>query len=103
MRVTFSDQAVIDLERAFAWYLQTGDLMLATRFRDAVDHALAHLVRNPGMGSARYSRVGSQDVLPFWVLRRFPYSVFYLAETERLHVVRVLHQAGDIPQHLQQP
>lgn len=101
-RVVFSDQAIIDLERAFAWYLETGNLAVATRFRDAVGEALAHIARNPGTGSTRYSRVDSQEILRFWVLRRFPYSVFYLARAERVNVVRVLHQASDIPQHLQQ-
>lgn len=78
-------------------------MTVAERFRDAVGAALAHIARNPAAGSTRYGRADAQGILRFWTLHRFPYAVFYLAAAEQIDVVRVLHQASDIPQHLQRP
>jgi len=36
-----------------------------------------------------------------WRLRRFPYLVFYLTHPTHVDVVRVLHEARDIPAVLQ--
>lgn len=98
--VVLSRQAVADLEDAFAHYFEAVDLTLAERFRNDVDAALKHISLHPGTGSTRYAHSGIHQALRFWTLNRFPFAVFYLADPQRIHVVRVLHQASDIPQHL---
>lgn len=97
-------QAAADLEQAFEYYFDAPDLALAERFRDAVDEALAHIRRHPGTGSARYAQGDTAaSALRFWSLNHFPYAVFYLTHPARIDIVRVLHQASDIPQHLLSP
>lgn len=98
--VVLTRQASADLEQAFAHYFDAVDLALAERFRDAADAALAHIARHPGTGSPRYARGGELAGLRFWTLNDFPFAVFYLAGPQRIDVLRVLHQASDIPHHL---
>ena len=98
--VVLTRQAVADLEDAFAHYLEAVNLTLAERFRDDVEVALRHISLHPGTGSTRYARSGSHETLRFWTLNHFPFALFYLAGPQRIDVVRVLHQASDIPQHL---
>ena len=93
-------QASDDLEHAFAYLFDVADLALAARFRDAVNTALAHIARHPETGSTRYAHNSRPTGLRFWTLNHFPYAVFYLPGPQRIDVVRVLHQASDIPQHL---
>lgn len=99
--IIFTNQAVSDLEDAFAYYFDAANLALAERFRDAVAEAVRHIEHHPGTGSSRYNFASAEIPLRFWTLNHFPYAVFYFAYPERTDIVRVLHQASDIPQHLQ--
>ena len=104
-RLVLFTQAADDLEQAFAYYFDVANLQLAERFRDAVGDALTHIERHPSTGSTRHPVSDAQPPLRFWTLNKFPYAVFYFAHLQHLdphiHIVRVLHQASDIPQHLQ--
>ena len=104
-RLVLFTQAADDLEQAFAYYFDVANLQLAERFRDAVGDALTHIERHPSTGSTRHSVSDAQPPLRFWTPNKFPYAVFYFAHLQHLdphiHIVRVLHQASDIPQHLQ--
>lgn len=104
-RLVLFTQAADDLEQAFAYYFDAANLQLAERFRDAVGDALTHIERHPSTGSTRHPVSDAQPPLRFWTLNKFPYAVFYFAHLQHLdphiHIVRVLHQASDIPQHLQ--
>ena len=95
-----SAQAQSDLEQAFAYYFDVSNLALAERFRDAANAALQHIAQHPGTGSLRYAQASDTPGLRFWTLTHFPYAVFYLAGPQHIDVVRVLHQASDISQHL---
>lgn len=95
-----SAQAQDDLEQAFAYYFDVSNLALTERFRDAADAALQHIAQHPGTGSLRYAHTREMPGLRFWTLNHFPYAVFYLARPQHIHVVRVLHQASDLSQHL---
>jgi toxin ParE1/3/4 len=100
-RIVLFTQATNDLERAFAYYFDVANLQVAERFQEAVVQALDHIQRHPATGSMRYALADVKPPLRFWPLNHFPYAVFYLARSEHIDVVRVLHQSADIPQHLQ--
>lgn len=93
--------AEADVDHAFEYYRLQGGRVLAERFVDAYDAALAHIAQHPGTGSPRHAHALRVQNLRFWTLTRFPFSVFYVEHADRIDVLRVLHQASDIPQHLQ--
>ncbi|MES2937692.1 MAG: type II toxin-antitoxin system RelE/ParE family toxin [Pseudomonadota bacterium] len=89
-----------DIEQAAVWYAETAGLELAERFLREVDAAFEHIGAHPGTGSPRYGQLRPGTELRFWTLRRFPYAVFYVERQDDIQVIRVLHQASDIPAHL---
>ncbi len=106
-----------DLIDRFDYYLEAGGLGLADEFEQRADGALTHIRRFPATGSLRYddlsivialSPSGShrrdrqlRPKLRSWALNQFPPTVFYLEHADHIQVVRLLHQASDIPAHLQ--
>ena len=104
-RLVLFARAADDLEQAFDYYFDAANLQLAERFRDAVGEALAHIERHPSTGSTRHSVSDATPPLRFWTLHKFPYAVFYFAHLQHAdphtNIVRVLHLASDIAQHLQ--
>lgn len=70
-------------------------------FALAIDAEFSHLRRNAVTGSPRYGLQLDIPGLRSWPMRRFPYVVFYRDLENRVVVLRVLHQASDIPKHLQ--
>ena len=104
-RLVLFAQAADDLEQALDYFFDVANLQLAERFRDAVGDAVAHIERHPSTGSTRHSVSDAQPPLRFWTINNFPYAVFYFAHLQHpdphINIVRVLHQASDIPQHLQ--
>ena len=104
-RLVLFARAADDLEQAFDYYFDAANLQLAERFRDAVGEALAHIERHPSTGSTRHSVSDATPPLRFWTLNKFPYAVFYFAHLQHAdphtNIVRVLHLASDIAQHLQ--
>lgn len=93
-------QASQDIEDIVDYYLQAADPDTAERFLVELDLALQHILRQPGTGSRRYASLLDGPDLRFWTLSRFPYSVFYLERGKVIDILRVLHQATDIPRHL---
>ena len=73
---------------------------LAERFLNAYDPALAHIAQHPGTGSPRHAGATRIKGLRFWTLTHFPFAVFYVEHADRIDVLRVLHQASDLPHHL---
>jgi len=95
-----TSSAEADIDHAIDFYLSEASLEVAERFLAAYDKALLHISRFPDTGSRRYASAGKPDELRFWTLDRFPYAVFYVERNSLIEVVRVLHQASDIPSHL---
>ncbi len=89
-----------DIERAIAYYIDQASFDLAERLLQELDDALTHLAHFPSTGSLRYAKRSNAKGLRFWLLDRFPFSVFYIEHADRVQIIRVLHQASDIPQHL---
>jgi plasmid stabilization system protein ParE len=82
LRVVFRRAAQREFEEAAVWYEERRP-GLATQFRSEVDQAKA--AENPLRFAPRYREIRCVRV------RRFPYFVFFLAETERLVVLSVFH------------
>lgn len=74
---------------------------LADELYDEVANALTKLARNPGTGSPRYAHVLPGGALRMWILRKFPYVLFYLEHDTHLEVIRFLHSHRDMPAALQ--
>ena len=94
-------RAEADIDATIDWYLKEATADVASRFLSVYDHALEHIAQFPGTGSTRYAEPGDKQNLRFWLLDPFPYGVFYVERKDFIEVVRVLHQASDIPAHLE--
>jgi toxin ParE1/3/4 len=99
-RIDRSAQAGHDITQALNHYIDQDVAQLPERFLAELDAAFRHIAQHPGTGSPRYAGQRTAKGLRCWLLRRFPYAVFYLVSDERISVIRVLHQASNIPKHL---
>lgn len=95
-----SAAAEADLLNAHAYYLEAAGDKVADDFMQQTETALLHLQSFPGTGSNRYAQMSPHAHLRFWTLKRFPYALFYIERATVIDIVRVLHQASDIPLHL---
>jgi toxin ParE1/3/4 len=92
-------RAEADVDQAISYYLAEASFDVAVRFVAAYEDAITHIRRFPGTGSPRYADLCNNAELRFWTLDRFPYAVFYIERDSFIDIVRVLHQASDIPAH----
>jgi toxin ParE1/3/4 len=98
------DLALGDVNQALDYYDEIAS-DLADDFQSQMNSAIAHIQTHPGTGSPKYANTwamrGSSDVLRYWLMNRFPYALFYIEHSKYIEIIRVLHQASDIPKHLQ--
>jgi plasmid stabilization system protein ParE len=84
LKVEYLEDAIAEAEAAASWYAERS-ATAASGFADEIDAAVAAIVRLPTAwpafehGTRRY------------LLRRFPYSVVYRVERDRILVVAVAH------------
>lgn len=102
-RLVFRGSARADVLAAIDWYMDEGGEALAERFVVALNAAYIHVARHPATGSSRWADALGLGNLRHGSLKQFPYLVFYTEDTERIHIVRVLHGARDIPASLAEP
>ena len=95
--------ATQDLRDAATRYAAEADAATARRFIDAVEQAFTIIATQPGIGSPRYAVDLDWPGLRTHTVRRFPYLIFYVEQTDHLDVLRVLHAHRDIPTSLQDP
>jgi toxin ParE1/3/4 len=88
--------ATADIDHAAA-YLFEENPAAATSFLESLKVAFDGMRAQPGAGSPRYGHLLPGVTLRMWPLGRFPYLVFYLEHEGWLEVLRVLHQARDLP------
>lgn len=93
-------RASLDIDDATAHYLEHAPPGVADRFVLAFERALVHIAEQPGTGSLRHAQAARIEGLRFWTLNPFPFAVFYVERINRIDVLRVLHQASDVPHHL---
>ena len=98
-RLTVQRRAMRDLADARAYYQQEAPHMVS-EFALVLDSEFLHLRRHPETGSPRHGLQLGITGLRSWSVKKFPYAIFYMADEARIRVLRVLHQAADIPSHL---
>ena len=76
---------------------------LALAFIDALEVTFSHVADHPASGSPRYADELGLPGLRSWVVKGFPYLVFYVEREADIDVWRVLHAARDIPAWLRDP
>ncbi len=95
-----SPQAQADIEDALDDY-QLEAPHMANVFLDALEKAVTHIQRAPSTGSPRYAQELGLSGLKFWGLHKFPFSLFYIEQADKLWVIRLVHMSRDIPASLQ--
>ena len=93
-------RALRDMVEARAYYQREAPHMVPDLAR-RLDEALLHLQRHAETGSPKYGLQLSITGLRSWAVSQFPYAIFYRILSTRISVLRVLHQASQIPAHLQ--
>ena len=94
------EAALLDIDAALDHYFVAAPHMIS-KLEDAILEARQHVERFPGTGSKRYQSSDGEDVLRFWTLNKFPYAIFYFERPDYVEIIRVLHQASNIPVHLE--
>ena len=99
-RAAYRELAVSDLDSAVRWYAREAGARTAERFIDAAGQAEVTALEFPGLGSTRFASLVKPFELRALPLQGFPYVYFYLSDDTGIDVIRVLHGAQDIPEHL---
>ena len=87
-RIIFRPEARFDVAEAYDWY-EERDPGLGAEFMRAIDSCVHQIQRNPEMYPIVHKNVRQA------LARRFPYSIFYLVESETAYVVSVFHASRD--------
>ena len=95
-RAHLRPKAEADLLEATRHYAKEGSVALAERMFDAAIAALAHIERNPGMGSLRLGQLCEIPGLRSWRVADFPMQWLYFEADDHLDVVRLLGDRQDI-------
>ncbi len=87
-----------DVAIAARWYGENAGEAVALRFVEAVRiMGLAHVGDHPASGSTRHGVASGIPEMRSWLLRGFPYLIFYHDHGQWLDVWRVLHASRDLP------
>ena len=103
MKVLYRQAAADDVVRQFRYYLIDQSLPeIADRFKDAVRHTVESLRQHPLVG-ARYRLSAPQlHNLRSWPVAGFEaIRIYYLLDSEAIHVIRVLHGKRDLKRILE--
>ncbi len=87
-KIIFRPAAKADLWEAYNWYEARGD-RLGTGFIESVDELVRRICLHPEIYPATHKQVRQG------LLKRFPYSVLYLALPEAIIVVAIFHTSRD--------
>ena len=87
-RIIFEPEAELDVAEAYRWY-EERDEGLGSEFTRSVDGCVYQIQRHSEMYPAVYKEIRQS------VIRRFPYSIFYVIEADIVYVVAVFHASRD--------
>ena len=85
MRIEFHAEAAAELFEAKQWYDKQSE-SLGVRFFNEIDHAIITIQAAP----LRWS-LYKNDIHRFHI-RRFPYSIIYRVNDNRIQIIAVMHQ-----------
>ena len=89
-----------DIDDAIDFYANEDGAEVALGFLDELEAAFLHLAVHPDSGSLRYSAELDIPNLRYWAMRRYPHLIFYVSNTDKVDVWRVLHGKRDIPESM---
>ena len=92
-----------DVDEAVDYYLAAAGERVALGFIDALERGYQAVSRAPAAGSPRHGYELALPGLRSFLLKRYPYLIFYVERDDHVDVWRVLHAKRDIPFWLQEP
>jgi toxin ParE1/3/4 len=95
------EQAHRDVEEALSHDLSEEATNAALGMIDALEKAYSPMGRYPETGLPHFAHDLNLPSLRAWQLKRYPYVVFYMEQTDHIDVWRVLHERRDVPAWLQ--
>jgi plasmid stabilization system protein ParE len=103
VKVLYRQAASDDVVRQFRYYLIDQNLPeIALRFRDAVRRTVDSLREHPLVGARYRSRRPELQTLRSWPVASFEaIRIYYLAESDAIHVIRILHGKRDVKRILE--
>jgi toxin ParE1/3/4 len=103
VNVVYRQTAHDDLIRQFRYYLVNRNLPeIAFRFRDAVRSTAESLRAHPLVGVRyRSTKPGLQNLRSWPVAGFEAIRIYYLAENDAIHVIRILHGKRDVKRNLE--
>ena len=87
-KILIQPEAELDLQAAFNWY-EKNSRGLGSEFIRVVDASLSAIQRNPFAYPIVYREIRRK------LIRRFPYGIFYLIESETIYIIACLHVKRD--------
>ena len=84
-QVGYTGLAKLEVEAAFAWYMEQAGTKVAERFMEEIDRVEGHLRSNPHL----YQRIA--DGVRHLVLRRYPYALIFAIDEQVVTVLGCLH------------
>jgi toxin ParE1/3/4 len=109
-RSEVSDKPVIprelarrDVEAAVNYYVRVAGPDVALGFIEALQSAYRAVAERPALGSPRYAQELALPGLRSFIMKGFPYLVFYIELEDHIDIWRVLHGRRDIPSRMRQP
>jgi toxin ParE1/3/4 len=89
-----------DVLSAIEFYLENA-ASYVDAFINELEQAYLHIEAYPASGSPRYAVELDIPELRAWKLNKFPFVIFYIDIDGKIEVLRVLHEARDIPSTLE--
>lgn len=102
-RLVYRAIARRDIERAIDHYLAEDADSAALGFVDELERATGELAVHPRLGSTRYAHELQLPDVRSWMVKRFPFVVFYVEQGDHIDIWRVLHAENDVPRWLKEP
>jgi plasmid stabilization system protein ParE len=88
LQVSLTPEAEADVQEAHLWYAERG-MGLAEDFRRSLDECFGRIASHPESYPVVHRTVRRA------LLRRFPYCIFYVPESEHVVVIGCLHARRD--------
>ena len=91
----------MDVEEAITHLRGTADDAVALSFIDALEQGVNLITRSPNAGSSKFAYELGIPELRAWVLKRFPYVIFYVPHDDQVDIWRALHTRRHLPGAIQ--
>jgi toxin ParE1/3/4 len=99
--IVLRERADQDITDAANYYLSADGAELAMRFVSALEASFSYLEKHGDAGSPRYSVELALPGVRHWIVRGFPFLIFYVSNDSHIDVWRILHAQRDMPSWLQ--